>query len=70
MRDWQPHACRLTDSLLLPFLEILFKQGKQLEIDWGNFQLKGSISVIVATTAVSAPYAILFDWSEKKKEQK
>lgn len=66
MWDWQPHACRLTDSLLLPFLEILFKQGKQLDIDWGNFQLKESISVIVAATAVSALHSILSDWSEKK----
>lgn len=67
MWDWQPHACCLTGSLPLPFLEILFKQGKQCEIDWGNFQLKESISVFVAFTAVSAPHAILSDWSARKR---
>lgn len=53
----------------MPFLEILFKQGKQREIDWGNFQLKESIAVIVAA-AVSAPHAIPSDRSEKKEQNK
>lgn len=73
MWDWQPPACWLAGSLLLAFLEIHFKQSKQLETDLKQFPARGKYHSYydIVAPAVSAPHGILSDrWEEVKKKKK